>query len=252
MHANLFHLGPLHLSVFSAFAAAGLIAALLLGVRTGPMVGVPGEAMWDLGMVGAVAALAISRAMLVATNFRSFLRFPWLVLSLPSLTLSGVLLTLLVVGVAARRKKLMVAKVLDAAAPCCALLWGVLSVGAFATGSSGMPTGMPWGVEDRVLGRIHPVEVYTALAALGLCGLLVRALPRQKAPGQTVSTGLFVAGAVVFFLDFVAQPAEGARIVLLDPAEWLGLGMILVGFFGLLPRLRFGPAVATTEGAHAV
>ncbi len=255
VHANLFHLGPLHLSVFSAFAAVGLVASLLLGVRTGPMAGISGEAMWDMGMAGAVFAFLISRALLVATNFKDFLRFPVLVLSLPSLSVSGVLLTLLVVWAMARRKKLMVARVLDAAAPCCALLWAVLSLGVFATGSSGMPTGMPWGVEDRLLGRIHPVEVYGALAALVLCWLLVKALPKQKAPGQTVSTGLFVAGGMVFFLDFVAQPADGMRIVLLDPVEWLGLGMIIVGFFGLLPRLRFGPVQKTAgqEGdVHAV
>ena len=52
MH-NILHLGYLHIPVFSAFVAAGLVAALLLSQRTAPLAGIAPDAMWDTGMIAA-------------------------------------------------------------------------------------------------------------------------------------------------------------------------------------------------------
>jgi phosphatidylglycerol:prolipoprotein diacylglycerol transferase len=247
VHANLFHLGHLHIPVFSAFAAVGLICALLLSQRTARLAGVAPEAMWDTGMAAAITALVVSRLLLIATNLKSFLSYPLLVLSLPSFTFSGVLLTALILAIYLRRKRLSLARVADAAAPCLALLWAILSLGSFATGSQGMPTTLPWAIDDRILGPIHPVEVYTASAALFLCVLLFRALSFSTTPGKTAATGLFLAGPIAFFLDFFTQPADPAHIVLLDPIQWLALAMALAGFFLLLPQLARSQPASNSE-----
>ncbi len=237
MHANLLHLGHLHIPVFSAFAAVGLIVALLLSQRTARLAGLATEAMWDAGMAAAISALVVSRLLLVATNLKNFLAYPLLVLSLPSFTVSGVFLTAVILAIYLRRERLSIARVADASAPCLTLLWAILSMGAFATGSHGMPTTLPWALEDRLLGTIHPVEVYTASAALFLTVLLFRALSFSTTPGKTAATGLFLAGPIVFFLDFLTQPADPTQIILLDPIQWLALAMILTGFFLLFPQL---------------
>jgi len=245
VHSNLFHLGHLHIPVFSAFAVVGLIAALILGQRTAPIVHVSKEDMWDAGITAAILAFVISRLLLIATNFKSFLSYPLLVLSLPSITVSGILLTAIILLFFLRTRNVSIGAIMDASAPCFALLWAILSLGSFATGSSGMPTDLPWGIEDSVLGRIHPVEVYISIAALVLCVILYHALHYSGYPGyftgKTAATGLFLAGAISFFLDFLSQPADPTRIVLIDPVQWVGFAMLLFGFLLLLPQLVTTP-----------
>jgi len=244
VHPDLIHLGPLHIPVFSAFAVVGLLVALFLSQRTARLAGLPPEAMWDAGVVAAVSVFVISRLLLVVFNFKSFLQYPLLVLTLPSVTFTGFFGMGVVMWVFLRYRGLAYARVLDAAAPCLALLWAILSLGGFATGSKGLPTTLPWGIDDAMLGKIHPVEVYTAIAALVLCVVLLRALmvshARGDAPGKTAATGLFLFGAIVFFLSFLTQPSESSEILILDPIEWLGLASMALSAVMALPHLDDG------------
>ena len=237
MHVNTLHLGHLHLPIFSLFLAVGLILALLLTQRTAPLAGLSTEAMWDASLFTALSAFLISRTLLIATNFRSFLSYPFLVLTLPALTVTGLLLTAIALAIYLHRRHLPFARVMDAAASSLALLWAILSIGSFLTGSDGLPTKLPWAIQDPLAGPIHPVELYAASAALALAVFLYRTLPHSPKPGTTAATGLFLAGATLFFLDFLTQPATADRIVLLDPVQWVALAMLLTGFFTLLPSL---------------
>lgn len=212
--------------------------------------------MWDAGVTAAVSVFVISRLLLVVFNFKSFLQYPVLVLTLPSVTFTGFFGTGVVMLLFLRFRKLELARVLDASAPCLALLWAILSLGGFATGSQGMPTTLPWGIDDALFGRIHPVEVYTAVAALALCGVLVRALmvshARGDAPGKTAATGLFLFGAIVFFLSFLTQPSPLSQLFVLDPIQWLGLGCIALGAVMALPHLDHTPAIQQETSPHAI
>ena len=63
---------------------------------------------------------------------------------------------------------------------------------------AGMPTSLPWGIKtpgDHVLGRVHPVQLYTFLVALLLCMYLMRRLKREHRMGEVASLGLFLSGA---------------------------------------------------------
>ena len=249
MH-NILHLGYLHIPVFSAFVAAGLVAALLLSQRTAPLAGIAPDAMWDTGMIAAISAFVISRLILIAFNLKSFLAYPILVLSLPSITPSGLALTAVVTDLYLRRRQIPVLHTLDAAAPPLALLWTILSIGAFLTGGHGLPTHLPWAIPSPLYGRIHPVEIYTALAALALCLFLCRALvithAANEKPGKTVATALFLAGAIAFFADFLTQPAD--PVIFLDPVQWLALAMIVTAIVLALPHI----APEEKQEPHAV
>ena len=264
MHANLFHLGHLHIPVFSAFAVVGLIVALLLSQRTAPLAGIEPETMWDAGIAATISTFVISRLLLIATNFKSFLAYPLLVLTLPSITVSGVILTGFFMIFFLRSREVSIGRVLDAASPCLALLWAIVSLGSFATGSQGMPTNLPWAIDDSVLGPIHPVEVYTALAALLLSIVLFRSLTfrdrRGYIAGRPAATGLFLGGGIAFFLDFLTQPADPTRIVLLDPIQWVALTLILLGVLILAPQViseneppvYYDPEAEQESNPHAV
>src|SRR5665213_3854163 len=64
-------LGPLRLTVYGIFAAAGLIAALWLSQRTAPRVGLPANKLWDAGVIAVIAAFVASRVLLIAFDFRA-------------------------------------------------------------------------------------------------------------------------------------------------------------------------------------
>jgi len=226
-------LGPLRLTVYGIFAAAGLIAALWLSQRTAPRVALPANKLWDAGVFAIIAAFITSRALLIAFDLRAFLKYPLLVLSLPSLTYGGMVLTALLVWLWLRRKHLPVRDVLDAWAPCAALLAAVLAIAHFVEGTdAGMPTRLPWGVVtpgDTVLGRVHPVQIYATIIAIALCIVLFRILPRRKFAGQVAAVALISGGLVAFLLDMLQQPVESSGDALLDPGQYVALVAILIG-----------------------
>jgi phosphatidylglycerol---prolipoprotein diacylglyceryl transferase len=233
LHPTFFQLGHLHIPFFGVVAAIGLMAALALSQRTARYANLEGTALWDAGLTGMIAAFVISRLLLIVFNLHSFLMYPVLLLAVPSLTTTGVLLTVAFLVVYLRRKRLPLLAVLDASAPCAALIWAFVNLGRIAEGSKdGMPTTLPWAVGGRVEGGVHPVELYTLLVALVLCIALFSRLRRRDYTGRTTAIGLLTAGVAVFFLDFFRLPSDlfpDSHTAWFDPAQIVALGMILVG-----------------------
>ena len=144
-------LGPLRLSMYGVCAAVGLVAAMGLSLKTARLVGLAGEQVWDAGLFAVMAAFVCSRLLLVAGNFSAFLKMPGTLLALPSFTALGMVLTGLVVVAYLRWKRLPLLKVLDAWAPCAAVLAAMLSLGKFFEGNdAGMPSRVAVGDQDAV------------------------------------------------------------------------------------------------------
>lgn len=236
--------GPLQLPVYGLFAAAGLAAALWFSQYTARRAHVPADALWNAGIFAVVAAFVASRLLLIVFDLPTFLRFPLLVLTLPSLTFGGVLLMALMVWWWLGWKRLAWRPVLDAWAPCVALLDAVLSVAHFVEGTdAGMPTSLPWGVVtpgDTVLGRVHPVQLYEAALALLLAAWLWRRLPRRSFAGEVAALGLIFGGGLSFLLDMVTQPVESTGTLPLDLRQFVALAAVLAG--GAMYGFRGGSA----------
>jgi phosphatidylglycerol---prolipoprotein diacylglyceryl transferase len=238
-------LGRLHLPVYGLFAAAGLVGALWLSQRTAKLVGIAEDKLWDAGMFAVLAAFLASRVLLVAMDLKAFLAYPVMVLALPSLTYGGMVLTAVLVWIYLRWKKLEMLAVLDAWAPCAALLAAVLSLGHFVEGTdAGMPTRLPWGVVtpgDTVLGKVHPVQLYAMVAALVLGGVLLWMLARRRRPGEVAGVALVAGGVSSFLLDMLRQPFDSFGDMPLDPAQIVALAGMVAGFCVLV--LWLGSAI---------
>jgi len=231
------------------------MAALSLSQMTARIARLDAAKVWDAGIMMVFAALLISRALLVVGSWRSFLEAPLLVLSLPSLNDTGILLTAVVTVIYLRWQKLPLLGFLDAMAPCFALVWAFLNLGSIIGGTrDGMPTRFPLAVSDGMGGKVHPVEFYTLIVALVLCGLLVRRVPQIRSAGLGCASGLMLAGAAIFVLDFLRLPSTLFVAVILDPVQWLGLAMIVVGYalFLAFPVMPQPPVVAQNGSTHAV
>jgi len=241
--------GRLHLPVSGLFAAAGLVAAMLLGLRTSRMARVDPNGFWDAGMLAVFGAFLLSRALGVLENLRIFLAYPGLALELPSLSAGGLLLTAVGVVVYLKHRDISLLGAMDAAAPCAALLAGCLELGWACYGTrDGMPTRVPWAVASEY-GRVHPVEIYSAMAWVGVCGWLLLTLGRGLRAGETAARGFAVGGLVLFAMDFFRLPQEMYGTAWLDGIEWRAMGLMLAGGAMLVWRAGTGrgEAIALAE-----
>ena len=238
MHPYLIHSGHLLLPTFGVLAAVGLMTALTLSLRTAAIVGLNPDKLWNAGLFTLLSAFALSRLLLIATNLHNFLTYPILLLMVPSLTATGILLTLVATAIYLRLRQLPLLDTLDAWSPCATLTWAFLALGHFAEGSdAGLPTTLPWGLRippDRT--PLHPVALYAAIVAAMLTIVLLRQLPRRHHPGDTFALALAAAGTAQFLLTFFRQPFPDSS--LLDPIQWISLGMIALAGLVLLLQPR--------------
>ncbi|MDE1176536.1 MAG: prolipoprotein diacylglyceryl transferase [Edaphobacter sp.] len=248
MHPNFLHFGFLTIPTFGVLAAIGLMASLTLSVRTAAAVGLNADRVWDAGLFAIIAAFVISRALLVATNLKSFLSYPILLLMVPSLTPLGLLLTVVALLVYLRVRGLPLLPLLDAWAPCGVLTWAFLALGHYVEGSDpGTPSNLPWAttvIADKV--RVHPVGVYAAIAAFLITAVLYRLLPLRRRNGDLFALAFALCGLAQFLLTFVREPAffDTAMGNLLDPIQWVALGMIAIaGIVWQQPRKQVAHAV---------
>ena len=257
MHPYL-QLGHLHIPIFGVFAAIGLMAALALSQRTAPLRSALPEAVWNAGMTAILSAFVISRLLLIAFNFHSFLQYPLLILALPSLTSTGILLAAIFMLGYIRWHRLPFLPLLDAAAPCAALLWTFLSLGREFEGTrDGMPM-HSWSTSATSPAiRPQPVELLTALAAVFIFLRILMTLKKQYAESQMpigvpTAIGLVVSGLVIFFIDFFRLPSDLFDRIPLDPSQIIAIAMILVGA-ALFLRVRTGiKRESGNEPTHAV
>jgi phosphatidylglycerol:prolipoprotein diacylglycerol transferase len=242
MHPYLLHSGHFVLPTFGVLAAVGLMAALTLSLRTATLVGLNPDKLWNAGLFTLLSAFVLSRLLLVATNLHSFRTYPILLLMVPSLTVTGLLLTAVVTVLYLRLRHLPLLATLDAWAPCATLIWAFLALGHLAEGSdAGLPTTLPWGMAiPPVPTRLHPVPLYAAIAAAALTIALLRHLRRRTSPGGTLALALAAAGTAQFLLTFFRQPNPYGLPLgnILDPIQWISLGMILIASLILLLQPR--------------
>ncbi len=202
--------------------------ALGLSERTAGWVGLDPERLWNAGLFAVLAAFVLSRVLLVATNLRAFRTYPLLLLTVPSLTAGGLVLTVAATLVWLWIKRVPALSALDAWAPCATLVWFFLALGHFAEGSD---PGMPFRLGIRLPGEgtaLHPVALYAAGVALGMTVGLCGWVRRSVRAGETAGFGLIGAGVGQFLLSFVRQP--GSSQAGLDDLQWVAVGMVICGF----------------------
>ncbi len=217
---------------------------MALAGRSARRVGVTLEAVWDVGLFAIACCFAASRLLLVLSDAEAFLRYPVLVLSLPSLTLGGIAIAAALVWVYLRRKRWPVLPMLDAFAPSGALLAAFLELGHWLDGSElGMPVFR--GYVSVVVG-FRPVSAYGVVASLVVLAVLWRALGRLREPGQLAALGLMLGSLVAFALDTISLPPELFSDLPLEPGQIVALGGMLVG--ALL--WTFGPQASSGKAEN--
>lgn len=217
MHPLLFHFGRIAIPTYGVLTAVGLLAALACSVLQARRHGLRSDRIWNLGLVGILAALFGSRLLLILANFDAFRAHPFWVLGLANipgvwLALGGAAIGVLAAALYALAEAMPLLAVADAAAPGLALAFAINRLGAFCGGLAwGRPTTLPWGVLYRNLlaylwyrvplgVRLHPAQLYDAVASLAIFALLMSF--RTRRPGEIAGAWLFLYGLARFFVEF--------------------------------------------------
>lgn len=195
-------IGP---AVIQSFVLA-LLVALWLGAflteRECNRHHLDGNAAWNVVALGVAATLLSARLVFVLQNWGVYANDLAQIVSLTPNALSldyGALIGLLITYAYLRWRKMPLARFADALAPGALIAIAIIAFGQFLSGEAyGTPTDLPWAVSFWGE-RLHPVQLYDALAAL-IGGVIVARL-RSQFDGQRALIALAWYSAARLFID---------------------------------------------------
>ncbi|HEX3941058.1 MAG TPA: prolipoprotein diacylglyceryl transferase family protein [Acidobacteriaceae bacterium] len=265
MHPHLFQFGHLVVPTFGVLVALGFVVALAVCLRSGRLLGLPTQKLWNLALLAAAVSIFSAKLLLAALYWRDDgVRALALGLGESGIALPlGILIAIGACWLYARHAGLPLRRTADALAPALALLSSIAAIGCLEAGCGyGTPSNLPWaivftgasGIPSAPIGvPLHPTELYSAILEWILFVLLLRLLHRPHGEGEVMGAWLFLSGlgrALLAGLRGDAVPLFGG---LLTVTELGGALMVIAGGLLWLRRgaLAIAPAPASGE-PHAL
>lgn len=232
MYPVLFRVGSYDVTTFGLMVALGAGLGVLLLRRELARRHLDVSGGVDAALVGVLGGLAGAKALYVLEHFHEGLGET--LLSRGGMSWFGGLVGGLLAGlIVVRAKRLPVMPLLAAAAPALTLGHGVGRIGCFLVGDDyGRPTDLPWGIAfpeglPPTLARVHPTQIYEAIALFFFTWLLVRW--RRQGVGDMDLFGryLVLVSVTRFLIELVRV---NVRVALgLTVAQWFALGGTALG-----------------------
>lgn len=252
MYPEVFGLTFLH--TYGVLVALAFLVGLWMAGRLGKSAGLNPDAVTNLGIDCALAAIVGAKLMMFAVDFPYYAQHPDQILSLATLQAGGVFYGGLIAALAVafwymRKMKLPPLQTADAFAPAVAIGHGIGRLGCFSAGCCwGIECSRPWAVtftnpvaHDLVgvpLNRpLHPTQLYEALAELVIFGILYRSFRRPHTKGAIIGLYLVLYSTARFIVEFLrvhdqANPFGGP----LNASQLISIGLFLLGGWFLRPR----------------
>ncbi len=247
MYPVLFHIGSYEVTTFGLMVALGAGLGVLLLRRELARRHLDASGGVDAALVGVLGGLAGAKALYVFEHLPEGLGET--LLSRGGMSWFGGLVGGLVAGlIVVRIKRLPVMPLLSAAAPALTLGQAVGRIGCFLVGDDyGRPTSLPWGIAfpqglPPTLERVHPTQIYEAVALFFFTWLLVRWRRHGVGDVELFGRYLVLVSAVRFVIEFVRV---NVRVALgMTVAQWFALGGVTLGVaFLVAARARTGEVV---------
>jgi phosphatidylglycerol:prolipoprotein diacylglycerol transferase len=248
MRSILFHLGPIPVHAYGFMLMLGFAAGLALALRQAPRYRLDPEKLVDLTLYLLIASIVGARLAYVLLdlpqNAGDYLEDPWLLFKTwkGGLAfhggLAGGILALLFF---CRRQAVPWRRLADALAPSLALGYAITRIGCFLNGCChGRPTHLPWAVRflDPVTHQwtppSHPTQIYSLLAMVALCGLLLYLRDRRPFEGFLAVTFLIGYSVERFLVEFLRadlpdQPVS-ARVTATGLTQAQIVSLLIIAF----------------------
>jgi phosphatidylglycerol---prolipoprotein diacylglyceryl transferase len=245
MYPEIFGLSFLH--TYGVLVALALVAGLWMAGRLAQDAGLNKDAVSDLGLYCALAAIGGAKLMMFLIDIPYYIEHPGEILSLSTMQAGGVFYGGLIaaLGVSAWylwKAKLPAWKTADVFAPAIALGHGIGRIGCFAAGCCwGVECDRGWAVtftsgsaHERVgvplHVALHPTQLYEAAAEFVIFAVLYRAIRRPHADGQILGLYLALYSAARFTVEFFRFHEQGNLLGgPLDTSQWISVGLFLAG-----------------------
>ncbi len=251
MFPRLFQIGSYSMPTYGALVAIAFLMALWLTARFAKQRGVSSEKVVNLGVYCALIGMLGAKIMMIAMD-PEYRAHPGEIFTRETLQSAGIfyggfIAALVFAFFYMRAQKLPVLATADLCAPGVAIGHGIGRLGCFAAGCCwGKPTTLPWGViftsKDTTTGvplgeRLHPTQLYEALAEGIICLLLVWALKRKHQDGHIIGLYFLLYGMVRFAVEFLrvhdgSNPLGGPFVL----EQWISLAVAVGGAYLLSRR----------------
>jgi phosphatidylglycerol:prolipoprotein diacylglycerol transferase len=245
MYPEVFHLSFLH--TYGVLVAIAFLTALWMASRLAGRAGLNQDAVANLGIYCALAAIGGAKLMMFLVDMNYYAQHPGDIFSIYTLQAGGVFYGGLVaaLGVAwwyMRKTRLPLLKTADVFAPAIALGHGIGRLGCFAAGCCwGVPCDRPWAVTftdpaaNHLVGvplgvRLHPTQLYEAFAEFAIFGLLYRRIAKPRPAGSIIALYLMLYSATRFTVEFFRFHDQGNLWGgPLDTSQWISLALFALG-----------------------
>jgi phosphatidylglycerol:prolipoprotein diacylglycerol transferase len=245
MYPEIFGLSFLH--TYGVLVAVAFLAALWLAGRLAREAGLNADAVTNLGIYCALAAIAGAKLMMFLVDIPYYTQHPGEIFSLDSLQAGGVFYGGLIASLAVavwqmRKTRLPGWKTADVFAPAIALGHGIGRIGCFSAGCCwGVKCDRPWAVtftslvaHDRVgvplHVPIHPTQLYEAFAEFAIFGFLYWRIRKPHGEGGIIGAYLMLYSMARFTVEFFRVHEQGNVLGgAFDASQWISAGLFLLG-----------------------
>jgi phosphatidylglycerol:prolipoprotein diacylglycerol transferase len=260
MYPEIFHLSFLH--TYGVLVALAFIAGVWMAGRLARRTGLDSDAVTNLALYCALAAIAGAKLMMFVVDFRYYAAHPGEIFSLATLQAGGVFYggligALLVAWWYMPRVRLPLARTADVFAPAIALGHGIGRLGCFSAGCCwGIECHRPWAVTftnpvaNQLVGvpldvPLHPTQLYESAAEFLIFGILYWRFARPHRPGAIISLYLMLYSTARFIVEFFRYHEQGNLWGgPVDASQCISLALFALGaaYFLISPRRHLRPA----------
>jgi len=245
MYPEIFHLS--FFPTYGALVAVAFLVALWMAGRLAVRAGLNSDAVTNLGIYCALAAIAGAKVMMILVDLPYYTQHPGEILSLATLRAGGVFYGGLIAALAVswwymRHSRLPLAKTADVFAPAIALGHGIGRLGCFSAGCCwGVRCNLPWAVTftnpvaKDLVGvplnvPLHPTQLYESFAEFLIFGVLYWRIHKTHRPGAIISLYLILYSTARFIVEFFRFHEQGNLWGgPLDTSQWISLFLALAG-----------------------
>jgi phosphatidylglycerol---prolipoprotein diacylglyceryl transferase len=246
MYPELFHISFLH--TYGALVALGFLAGLWMATRLAVREKLNPEAVTNLGIYCALAAIAGAKLMMLIVDLGYYIEHPSEFFSMATLQAGGVFYGGLIGALAMgwwymRRTGLPLLRTSDVFAPGIALGHGIGRLGCFAAGCCwGVQCDRSWAVTftdpnaNRLVGvplgvPLHPTQLYEAAAEFAIFGFLLWRSRRPHAPGAIIGLYLMLYSTARFVVEFFRVHEQGEILGPFNTSQLISAGLFALGLW---------------------
>jgi phosphatidylglycerol:prolipoprotein diacylglycerol transferase len=247
MFPEAFRIGSFFQSTYGVLVTFGFLIGVWMASRLGRKAGLDSEAVLNLGIYVALAALLGAKLLMILLDLGYYTRNPGEIFTLATFRAGGVfygglIAALITAAVYTRGKRLPGLRTADVFAPAIALGHAIGRLGCFAAGCCwGQKCSLPWAVtftnplSNQLFGTplgipLHPTQLYEAFAEAIIFLVLYWRFHRPHRPGALIGLYLVLYSSVRFLVEFVrahdeANPSYGPLVA----EQWLALALVAAG-----------------------